>query len=316
MERYEWDKQGIEFIRLTFAENDAIREKFASLRAYFSEDVYAEKRDELLEKLSELKALKNKFARMQNVLFPLMEKHVPSSRPLRVLWTLEDKIIDDLNHSITLVKENDSLTQAIIKILGAFYYELIGYFNKEELILLPAAAYYLPKMITKDMMASAFDYGFVFIDTDNDNFRTTKDPVFKDGQFVTETGSIDPEQLALIFNSLPIAITYVDEDDEVRYFNEPKERHFPRSKEVVGRKVQNCHPKKSVHIVEDILNAFRKKKKPNARFWMDFRGKKILIVYYPVYDKYGVYRGVIETTQTIDDILDIKGEKRLLDRDS
>lgn len=49
---------------------------------------------------------------------------------------------------------------------------------------------------------------------------------------------------------------------------------------------------------------------------MDFRGKKLLIVYYPVYDKNGVYREVIETTQTIDDILDIKGEKRLLDWDS
>lgn len=156
LERYEWDKKGIEFIRLTLSENEAIRERMASLRSYFSEDVYAEKRKKLLEELKDLKALRSKFERMQNVLFPLMEKHVPSSRPLRVLWTLEDKIIDDLNHSITLDKENDSLTQTIIKTLGAFYYELIGYFDKEELILLPATAYYLPKLITKDMMASAF----------------------------------------------------------------------------------------------------------------------------------------------------------------
>jgi len=316
LERYEWDKQNFEFIRLTLAENEAIREKLTLLRAYFSEDVYANKQDELLEILNELNTLKNKFTRMQNVLFPLMEKHVPSSRPLRVLWMLENKIMDNLHHAIKQVNENDSLTRDIIKTLGAFYYELIGYFDKEELILLPAGAHYLPKMLWKKMMASAMEYGFVFIDVDNDNVQTTAAPLFKDGKFITETGNIDPEQLALIFNNLPIAITYVDEHDEVRYFNKPKERHFPRSKEVIGRKVQNCHPKKSVHVVEKILDSFRKKKKTRARFWMDFRGKKLLIVYYPVYDEKGVYRGVIETTQTIDDILDIKGEKRLLDWDS
>jgi len=53
---------------------------------------------------------------------------------------------------------------------------------------------------------------------------------------------------------LPVDITFVDKEDRVRYFSQSKERIFPRTKAVIGRKVQQCHPQKSLHVVEEILS--------------------------------------------------------------
>ena len=109
--------------------------------------------------------------------------------------------------------------------------------------------------------------------------------------------------------------TVVDEHDKVIFFNNPKERHFYRSKAAIGRDVKNCHPAESVHIVNDIVDSFKQNKKDVASFWINFKGKKILIQYFALRDENNTYRGVVEISQDISEILTIKGEKRLLDWD-
>ena len=116
-----------------------------------------------------------------------------------------------------------------------------------------------------------------------------------------------------MFNHLPVDITYVDENDEVRFFSTPKKRVFHRSISIIGRKVQNCHPPDSVHIVEKIVEAFRRGEKDEASFWIHMRDDYLLIRYFAVRDAGGKYRGVLEVTQEIGDIQKIEGEKRLLD---
>jgi hypothetical protein len=122
--------------------------------------------------------------------------------------------------------------------------------------------------------------------------------------------------LERILDTLPVEISFVDKDDVVRYFNkEGKREIFPRLKTVIGMKVQNCHPKESVHKVEEILNDFKSGKRDVAEFWINLEegGRKIYIRYFPVFDKEGKsYLGCLEVTQDITKIQKLEGEKRLL----
>ena len=127
------------------------------------------------------------------------------------------------------------------------------------------------------------------------------------------TGNLSLEELKMMINKLPLDITYVDQNDRVKFFSNPEERFFPRSKAIIGRTVQNCHPPESVHIVEKILAAFKEGDKEKARFWIQMKGKFILIEYYALRDEAGNYRGTIEVSQNITELRELEGEQRLLD---
>ncbi|HEC34510.1 MAG TPA: DUF438 domain-containing protein [Chloroflexi bacterium] len=121
------------------------------------------------------------------------------------------------------------------------------------------------------------------------------------------------ETIEAIFDALPVEVSFVDADDTVRYYSKGDKRIFKRTPAVIGRKVQNCHPKKSVHIVNQILDDFRAGRREVAAFWINLNGRKIYIRYFPVRDKDGNYIGTLEVTQDITGIKTIEGEKRLLD---
>lgn len=128
-----------------------------------------------------------------------------------------------------------------------------------------------------------------------------------------ETGSLSKEEVEAILDSLPIDITFIDNEDIVKYFNKFGERIFVRPKAVIGRKVQLCHPKKSIHIVNKILESLKTSKKDVAEFWIQMNNRLIHIRYFAVRNKNGKYLGTMEVTQDITDIKKIEGEKRLLD---
>ncbi len=122
------------------------------------------------------------------------------------------------------------------------------------------------------------------------------------------------EQIEGIMETLPFEVTFVDAEDTVAYFNRlDKEKLFPRTRSVIGRKVTKCHPEKSVDMVSEIVEGFKNGTRDKAEFWIDFRGDKVLIRYFPVRNEQGEYLGVLEVTQPIGDIQKITGEKRLLD---
>jgi len=122
------------------------------------------------------------------------------------------------------------------------------------------------------------------------------------------------EQLDSMMEAMPFEITFVDAEDTVAYFNRlDKPKLFPRTRSVIGRKVQKCHPEKSVATVQKIVNGFKDKTMDKAEFWIDFKGDKVLIRYFPVYNDSGEYMGVLEVTQEIGAIQRLEGQKRLLD---
>jgi len=124
--------------------------------------------------------------------------------------------------------------------------------------------------------------------------------------------NLSKETLEAVLNSLPIEISFVDEDDVVRYFNKDGDRIFPRPRSVIGRKVQDCHPRKSVDKVQQILEEMKAGTRDVAEFWIDLGGRKVYIRYFAVRDADANYLGCLEVSQDITDIQKIKGEKRLL----
>jgi len=126
------------------------------------------------------------------------------------------------------------------------------------------------------------------------------------------TGHVSPEQLAALFSTLPLDLTFVDADDRVAFFTEGPDRIFARSKAIIGRKVQHCHPPRSVEIVDQILADFKAGRQNVAEFWIDFHGKFVHIRYFAVRSEAGEYLGTLELTQDLAPLRELQGERRLL----
>ena len=121
------------------------------------------------------------------------------------------------------------------------------------------------------------------------------------------------EKLEAILDALPVEVSFVDENDAVRYYSKGDQRIFKRTPVVIGRKVRDCHPPKSLHKVEQVISDLKSGKRDAAEFWIDLGGRKIYIRYFAVRDKAGKYLGTLEVTQDITDIQKITGQKRLVD---
>ncbi len=125
--------------------------------------------------------------------------------------------------------------------------------------------------------------------------------------------TLSTETLEAIFDALPVEVSFVDEADTVRYYSKGDERIFRRTPAVIGKKVQDCHPQKSLHKVEQVVSDLKAGRRDVAEFWIDLKGRKVYIRYFAVRDKTGQYIGILEVTQDITDVQKITGEKRLLD---
>jgi len=123
---------------------------------------------------------------------------------------------------------------------------------------------------------------------------------------------ISDDVIEAMLDSLPVEISFVDKDDKVRYFNKNGRRIFPRPRSIIGRKVQDCHPKKSIHVVNKLLDDLKNKRRDFAEFWINLEDRKIYIRYFAVRNPNGEYLGCLEVTQDITGIQKITGEKRLL----
>ncbi len=128
-----------------------------------------------------------------------------------------------------------------------------------------------------------------------------------------DTGALTPDQINLMMKSLPLDVSFVDENDTVVYYSASPCRIFSRVPAVIGRRVQNCHPPASVGIVNRILDAFRKGERSAAEFWIELGGRFVLIRYFALRDDKKKYRGCLEVTQDASSIRTLQGQKRLLD---
>ncbi len=300
--------------------NAQLKKKLARLRT-INTDINRDpsRRDELVPVLLEGFRDVERFVRMyeikENVLFPVLEKHWDDWRCVQVMWSYHDDIRREIKEVIRELEKQPFDLQAFNKWTGDLYFNMHTIIFRDDFILVPVMLERLPDDVIKAMTREAAGMDFPFVAPEKvEDGRERKRGEASSGQLVDlGTGALTPEQIALLFNHLPVDITYVDENDEVRFFSSPKKRIFPRSISIIGRKVQNCHPPDSVHIVERIVEAFRKGEKDEATFWIRHRGEFLLIRYFAVRDEQRRYRGVLEVSQEISELRNLKGEKRLLD---
>jgi PAS domain S-box-containing protein len=125
--------------------------------------------------------------------------------------------------------------------------------------------------------------------------------------------NLNREQLEGILEAIPVEISFVDENDLVKFWNKHETRIFKRPVSVIGKSVQNCHPKQSVDKVNQVLSDFKSGRRDSVEFWINLGERKVYIRYFAVRDKAGKYLGTLEATQDITGIKKIEGEKRLLE---
>ncbi len=277
------------------------------------------------------------YLRKENQLFPFLERR-GFSHPSTIMWSLHDEIRRQAKMLANAVNDDDeNSAREWLKTVSREAFEMTV---KEERILLPKSVKLLGEADWCDIRQGEDEIGWMIknppmwnpnwvhpsqVSTGNDvsNAQTGYvEPVPFDanaskssaiGGINLEVGSITPEQINLIFKYLPFDVTYVDEFDEVRYYNKGEDRVFPRSPGIIGRQVKYCHPPKSVHIVERIVDAFKKGERKEANFWINFHDKFVYIQYFAVRDNEGHYKGVLEITYDGTAIRNLKGEQRLLD---
>lgn len=264
------------------------------------------------------------FARKENQLFPYLEKHGWTS-PSQGMWAFHDQIRDEIKETRKAIESED--IEAIIMNAQQVFRSLEHIMQVEEGRLLPNAMNLLSEEEWKEFRDGDKEIGWMF-DTaptpypEVEYIHPGEDTVRKKLPFGIEDkthydeGYLTPAQVNSIFRILPVDITYVNENDQVVFYNRGEDRVFPRSAGIIGREVKFCHPPKSVDQVLRILEEFKAGTQDLAEFWIQFKGKFIHIQYFAVRDEDRTYRGVIEMSQDVSHIRELEGQQRLLDWDS
>jgi uncharacterized protein len=273
---------------------------------------------EIKSALEELAQVEKHYLKKENQLFPLLESKGVSG-PSKVMWAIHDDIrmmLRELRGYLV-----DGKAAELVKMGRRLAEVMADMIYKEEKILFPMCLETLEERDWARVRKGEEEIGYAWVipGAEWKPAAASEDwppaPAYHRpaAEIALDTGALTPGQINLLLKNLPVDVTYVDETDTVRYFSAGAERIFPRSPGIIGRKVQNCHPPASVHLVNRILEAFRKGERQAAEFWIQSQGRFIFIRYFAVRDDGGQYIGCLEVSQDITSIRHLQGEQRLLD---
>ena len=273
---------------------------------------------------NELMDIDKHYQRKEHALFSCLERHGITG-PSKVMWAKDDNVrnllkrLGECIHSdpADIEKWKMNLVEAANAALKAVQ-EMI---YKEENILLPMSLETLSEDEWGEIWSVSPKYGWCIVEPQQGYtpaVGTTPESmkVPQSGALMLPTGNVSLEQLAAVFSTLPLDLTFVDADDRVAFFTEGPDRIFARSKAIIGRKVQHCHPPRSVETVDQILTDFRAGKQSVAEFWINFHDKFVHVRYFAVRNSDGAYLGTVELTQDLTPLRALQGERRLLEYDS
>ena len=307
-------------------ENEALRATLLRFRRALMKILEAEEQVpetalfELRQAYNELTDIDKHYQRKEHALFSKLEIHGIAG-PSKVMWGKDDQVREMLKDFGAALQQRDAsagewklLAATLGEGLAAGVEEMI---YKEEKILLPMSLDTLTEEDWAEIWLASPRYGWCLVEP-RDGYRPAES-VVKAGlklasadAVMLPTGNLTLEQLAGIFSTLPVDLTYVDADDRVAFFSEGPDRVFARSKAIIGRKVQNCHPPRSVETVDRILEDFRTGRQSVAEFWITFQGRFVHIRYFAVRGAGQQYLGTLEVTQDLTAVRKLEGERRLL----
>ncbi len=274
-----------------------------------------------------LSLVDNHYQRKEHLVFPYLEK-AGLTGPPKVMWGVDDEIrnmfkaVNGLLESLGELKIEDIqlAREAVIEPMLA---QVTGMAAKEDRILWPMALEHLSQRDWQEIVSGWDEFGERLADPAGVWLPLALGPVPVQtpeagqdeaaGVIRLPSGRLTPQELAAMLDALPVDITFVDANDTVAYFSEGRHRVFARSRTVLGRQVQNCHPPKSLHIVQRIVDEFRQGTRDVAEFWIQQEGRFVHIRYFPVRADDGRFLGTLEMTQDVTAIRLLEGERRLLD---
>lgn len=264
------------------------------------------------------------YLREENVLFPTLEKHGVTEPPA-VMWMEHNQIREVKKNLRSLVEKWNTLHFDEFKAKLADAAEplceiLLSHFFKENNILFPTALKVITDSEWIDVRKEFDEIGYCCF-TPKTLIEATQATVAEkpkaateqEGTVQFETGRLTKEEIEAILDTVPLDISFVDANDQVKYFNKAEKRIFVRTKAVLGRKVQMCHPQKSIHVVNKIVEAFKTGKKDVAEFWITLDNRFVHIRFFAVRDKNQRYLGTLEVVQDVTDIRKLEGQRKLLD---
>jgi DUF438 domain-containing protein len=332
-------------------ENDAAESALQGLRRAF--EAYKAHPEEhtlamLRRQAQALLDFERHYSRKENILFPYLEKY-DFYGPSQVMWQTHDQIRALWKSLLKALPDQPSSDpaqlSAIQAILDPLEQTIRDMFYKEDKILFPTALKLLKEADWVAARRQESEIGYFTVQPGSQwPLKATVQPAaipvqvigavvalkpaaeaasavpaangalpLPNGGLPLQTGALSLEQIDLMLRSLPVDITFVDENDEVRFFSQTPERIFPRTEAIIGRKVQKCHPPQSVHRVQQIVDDFRSGARSEAEFWIQMGGKFVHIRYFALRDAQGAYRGTLEVTQEVSSIRALQGERRLVD---
>ena len=304
-------------------ENKAARKVLKRIRPLLRQVSRGARAEELEKELEQLKKIEIHYQRKENQLFPYLEQ-VDFTGPSKVMWGKHDEIRAQLRELETAYREQDwgrftSVGRGLLRAIRRMIF-------MEEKILFPTSLKKLSDKQWVEIRRGEGEIGYAWVQPGNlwdpsvvaagseSKVSGQEDAAAQSpAEMALDEGKNNLEHINLMLKNLPLDFPYVDENDRVRYYSQGLERIFPRSPAVIGRAVQNCHPQASVHVVEKILDSFKRKEKDQAEFWLTLKDRFIHIRYFAIYDRKGEYRGVVEVSQDVTDIRALKGQRRLLD---
>mgnify|MGYP001320402189 CR=1 FL=1 len=317
---FEWHPPaGGHFLYYLMLENREAETRITTLRELTKKFFRGDSKDddrlrtEMLEAVTSLEPYELHYIKKENILFPYIEKTFPSYGCLKVMWAFHDDFRQCLKNLREMLSQPCPPREGLNTELGRLFFTILPVIFREEHIVFPVALQSIPQEGWDEMLEQGSETGWCYISGPDTVIKQKIDNKMHTDLTDLVTGALSAEQIVLMLEHLPVDITYVDENDVVRYFSGEKHRIFPRSKAIIGREVQNCHPPDSVEVVERILQAFRNREKDHADFWINMRGQFIHIRYFALYDTAGNYRGTIEVSQDVTEIRSLEGEQRLLD---
>lgn len=303
---------------------ESMGKKLDTLAGAADRDQAASALDSLREELKRFSHnLDKHFSKKENVFFPYLEKRNITGPP-SVMWSVDDEIRSMIkNLSVFLGglqpgSGREAFGEAV-KSFAGMKEKTTEMFFKEENILSPMMINALSEEEWAEIKEHSTDeFGVIFSDPGPGRWRpqfvykAQTSPRTDGGAIDLDTGSLTPAEINAILTNLPVDVTFVDKNDEVRYFSQGKDRIFTRTKSIIGRKVQNCHPPESVHMVDKIVTDFKTGKHSHAEFWLELNGRFIHILYTALRDDRGEYLGAMEVTQDLTGPRALQGERRLL----
>lgn len=270
--------------------------------------------------LNSLSDVNKHYLRKEYLLFPFLEKYEITGPP-KVMWGKHDEIREQIKAAIEAVSPHEAISQEeAVSLTDLLLMPAVkgvaDMILKEEEILFPMSLEKLSDDNWYSVYQQTGEFGYCLYDPQvewkPDSVTATEVVYNKGNNIHLTTGSFSINELETLFKSLPVDLTFVDENDKVKFFSLGPDRIFARNRAIIGRDVRMCHPPSSVHVVEKILDDFKNNRHSSAAFWINMHGRFIYIEYFALRDKDNKYLGTVEFTQDLTELRKLEGEQRLL----